>query len=163
MPKVVHPLGGSGGTSDSTETIIQAVLDRLLLGGVEGDLFVINKDESDNLFIDKISPTTYGNVLVDGGPDEIPFWDRISSAPGGLISDKVTLNKIITSFQSVGLITMDDTIDKEVSLALSTNDDNNKEDTSPGIVSELDASITAMDDTSDIEHSIVAELSGGVA
>lgn len=149
---------------DDLESRVTTIVQNwLLTSAVRGDIFTVNRDIDDNLYIDKITPLKYGYVLVDGGPGEIPFWDRVDGAPGALIADTVTFAVNLTTFNQQDLITMADTIDSTSVITTDTPADDSSEE-----VRSMSTSYTAATEAIDVSANeiiaaITTELSGSVA
>lgn len=147
------------------DTTITTVID-LLAGIIHGDIIFVNKNPSTNqLFLDKLNPTKYGDVLVCGGADANPFWDEVSSAPNAKLADSFTvLDFLENPISEIVIITIDQTIDQ-------TAGDSNfscvVEDTSTdhidSNISEVEeTSIISMNHTEDHEDEITTEVTHSV-
>ena len=158
---ITYPDGVSGNPIIGVviAAIIQAVLDNLLSGAQYGDIFFVNKDIDETLFIDKRRIGKNTQVLTTEGT--IPFWDYVGNTPGAETSSRYT--KVLFQYVYVAKdkITMDKTIDLEDEMTFEETHAPDEQDTTPTV--EVAADKVTMDKTQDLEDEITSEYSTGVA
>lgn len=138
----------------SIDTITQ-----ILSGIIQGDILYVDKDISNNLFFDKLSPAAYGSVLVCGGADAAPFWDGVSGVPRAELNPSYTVTTEIIQLGLVtGVKTVSNIISKEVQIDDESDTDTQEQLNDSKATTEVNTSVISSIDSSSKEVQISTEV-----
>jgi len=94
-----------------------ALLDQLvsvILGAPLGSLLYVWQNIQGQRQIVKLSPGTYGQVLVTQGANQPPFWDWVWQSPGAAYSGHKIINAQVTSSALIAKLTVNQSLLKIV-------------------------------------------------